>query len=69
MNERWSGFLRMTLLALASAGLFWLLRDHWRIENGLHWVRDVTFDEDRSQVRSGAARLLLTPDLKHQLID
>jgi len=26
-------------------------RGHWTIENGLHWVRDVTFDEDRSQVR------------------
>jgi hypothetical protein len=26
-----------------------------RIENKLHYVRDVTFDEDRSQVRSGAA--------------
>ena len=31
-----------------------LVRDHWRIENSLHWVRDVTFDEDRSQVRTGA---------------
>lgn len=31
-----------------------LVRAHWRIENGLHWVRDVTFDEDRSQVRSGS---------------
>jgi predicted transposase YbfD/YdcC len=30
------------------------LRDHWRIENGVHWVRDVTFDEDRSHVRCGA---------------
>jgi predicted transposase YbfD/YdcC len=30
------------------------LRDHWHIENKSHWVRDVTFDEDRSQVRSGA---------------
>jgi len=30
-------------------------RGHWQIENGLHWVRDVTFDEDRSQVRSGNA--------------
>ncbi|HKY05789.1 MAG TPA: ISAs1 family transposase [Blastocatellia bacterium] len=28
-------------------------REHWHIENRLHWVRDVTFDEDRSQVRSG----------------
>lgn len=28
-------------------------RAHWHIENRLHWVRDVTFDEDRSQVRVG----------------
>jgi hypothetical protein len=28
-----------------------LERGHWIIENGLHWVRDVTYDEDRSQVR------------------
>ena len=27
-----------------------LVRGHWRIESN-HWVRDVTFDEDRSQVR------------------
>jgi predicted transposase YbfD/YdcC len=32
-----------------------LLRGHWAIENGLHWVRDVTFAEDGSQVRTGAA--------------
>jgi predicted transposase YbfD/YdcC len=32
-----------------------LLRGHWAIENGLHWVRDVTFAEDASQVRTGAA--------------
>lgn len=30
-----------------------LVRGHWSIENKLHWVRDVTFDEDRSQVRCG----------------
>ena len=30
-------------------------RGHGQIENGLHYVRDVTFDEDRSTVRSGAA--------------
>ena len=30
-----------------------LVRSHWQIENQLHWVRDVTFDEDRSQVRCG----------------
>ncbi len=30
------------------------LRGHWQIENVLHWVRDVTFGEDHSQIRSGA---------------
>jgi predicted transposase YbfD/YdcC len=28
-----------------------LVRDHWRIENSLHWSLDVTFDEDRSRIR------------------
>lgn len=32
-----------------------LTREHWGIENKVHWVRDVTFDEDRSQVRTGNA--------------
>jgi predicted transposase YbfD/YdcC len=32
-----------------------LLRGHWGIENGLHHVRDVTFAEDASQVRTGTA--------------
>lgn len=31
------------------------VQGHWGIENRLHWIRDVTFDEDRSQVRAGAA--------------
>jgi predicted transposase YbfD/YdcC len=30
-----------------------LVRGHWHIENKSHWVRDVTFDEDRSQIRCG----------------
>jgi len=37
----------------AGARLLDLVRGQWTIENGLHWVRDVTFDEDRSQVRKG----------------
>src|SRR4051795_8296183 len=28
------------------------VRGHWRIEGGLHWVRDVTFGEDHSQIRT-----------------
>ena len=29
------------------------IRGHWQIENALHWVRDVTYAEDHSQVRTG----------------
>jgi hypothetical protein len=36
-----------------------LNRGHWGIENRLHWVRDVTFDEDRSQVRKGAGAQIM----------
>ncbi len=28
-------------------------RGHWSIENRLHYIRDFTFDEDRSQIRTG----------------
>jgi hypothetical protein len=30
------------------------VRGQWQIENRSHWVRDVTYDEDRSQVRCGS---------------
>jgi hypothetical protein len=29
-----------------------ILRDHWDVENRLHWVRDVTLGEDASRVRT-----------------
>lgn len=38
----------------SAAQVLELVRHHWHIENKLHWVRDVTFDEDRSQVRVGS---------------
>jgi hypothetical protein len=31
------------------------IRGHWGIENRLHWVKDVTFGEDRSTIRTGTA--------------
>lgn len=46
----------ITSLRAEQAGptqLIKIWREHWHIENRLHWVRDVTFDEDRSQARSG----------------
>jgi len=30
-----------------------IMRGHWLIEDRLHRVRDVTYDEDRSQIRTG----------------
>lgn len=32
-----------------------IVRTHWRIENELHWVLDVVFNEDQSRVRRGYA--------------
>jgi predicted transposase YbfD/YdcC len=31
------------------------VRSHWEIENRLHWVREVTYPEDKSLVRTGNA--------------
>jgi predicted transposase YbfD/YdcC len=45
----------LTFAQASPARLADLLRGHWAIENGLHHVRDVTFAEDASQVRTGTA--------------
>jgi predicted transposase YbfD/YdcC len=37
------------------------VRGHWVLENKLHWVRDVTYQEDKSLVRTGnAPRVMAT---------
>jgi len=41
------------------AQLLTLWREHWHIENKLHWVRDVTFGEDGSTVRAGVGPQVL----------
>lgn len=41
------------------ARLLTLWREHWHIENRLHWIRDVTFGEDGSTVRAGVGPQVL----------
>ena len=44
------------------------VRDHWHIENRLHWVLDVTFREDDSRIRTGNADQNMTV-LRHMAIN
>ena len=38
-----------------AASVAGVVRAHWGIENGLHWVLDMTFNEDQCRVRAGNA--------------
>jgi predicted transposase YbfD/YdcC len=48
------GLTSATSQKASPARLLDLTRGQWGIQNGLHWVRDVTFDEDRCQIRTGS---------------
>ena len=56
-----------TVCAITSLGreaapakrLLAIARGHWEIENGLHWVRDVSLGEDACRVRTGSAPQVL----------
>jgi predicted transposase YbfD/YdcC len=58
-KKKWS---RETVYAITSltapqaspAALAAIIRGHWMIEDRLHWVRDMDYDEDRSQVRTAS---------------
>jgi Transposase DDE domain len=61
----------ITSLTTAEAGperLLELSRTHWAIENRLHYVRDVSFNEDRCRVRAGARPLAAIRNLVLYLI-
>ena len=48
-------FITSAPRALAGASeLLHGTRGHWSIENGSHYVRDVTFGEDASRIRKGS---------------
>ncbi|MDA1191875.1 MAG: ISAs1 family transposase [Candidatus Poribacteria bacterium] len=49
------GFTSLSPGQADASALLGYRRGHWFIENGIHRVRDVTYDEDRSQVRCGNA--------------
>ena len=44
----------MTVTQASPTQLAAIIRGHWAIEDRLHWVRDMDFDEDRSQVRTAS---------------
>jgi predicted transposase YbfD/YdcC len=68
LNPRTGEFTRSTVYGITSLPaqratapqLLALLRQHWTIENKLHWIRDVIFDEDRSQLRTGSLHHLMS---------
>ena len=57
-SKKWStetvyAVTSLTAIQARPAELAAIVRDHWLIKDQLHWARDVTYDEDRSQIRTG----------------
>ncbi len=48
------GLSSLTLHHAPAVRMLALVREHWHIENRLHWRRDVTLGEDACQTRTGA---------------
>ncbi len=46
------GVTSLTKKQASAKRLLELNRGHWEVENRVHWVRDVTYDEDRCRIRT-----------------
>jgi len=58
-KKKWSretcyAITSLTATQASPAELATIIRGHWLIEDRLHWIRDLDFDEDRSQVRTAS---------------
>jgi predicted transposase YbfD/YdcC len=53
------GITSLTADQAGAARLLALSRDHWGIENKLHYVRDVTYREDHARTHAGHAPQVL----------
>lgn len=58
----------ITSLALVASLVGPLIRDHWAIENGLHWVLDMVFRDDECRLRTDHAPANFTT-LKHMALN
>lgn len=60
----------ITSRSMSPAEALKAIRGHWAIENGLHWVLDVCFAEDASQVRTenAAENLAVIRHIAHGLL-
>jgi predicted transposase YbfD/YdcC len=71
-SKKWStetvyAVTSMTAIQASPAELAAIARGHWLIEDQLHRVRDVTYDEDRSQVRTASGPRVVA-SLRNQAI-
>jgi hypothetical protein len=53
------GITSLTVEQADAARLLQIVRSHWQVENGLHYVRDVTMGEDACRVHTGQAPQVL----------
>jgi predicted transposase YbfD/YdcC len=58
----------ITSLALPASQMAALVRDHWAVENSLHWVLDMVFRDDECRVRTDHAPANFTT-LKHMALN